>query len=58
MLGPIKVDANRSLPDLTVREWMIVLPLIGWSIWIGISPAGHFRLLEQPVNEFLRTVAR
>jgi NADH-quinone oxidoreductase subunit M len=46
MLGPIRHEVNRTLPDLTPREWAIVLPLLGWSVWIGVSPGGHFRLIE------------
>ncbi|GAB4371871.1 MAG: NADH-quinone oxidoreductase subunit M [Bryobacter sp.] len=49
MLGPVTLEANRTLPDLRLREWLIVLPLLGWSIWIGISPGGHFRLLDASV---------
>jgi NADH:ubiquinone oxidoreductase subunit 4 (subunit M) len=34
------------LPDLSAREWAIVLPLLAWSVWIGVSPGWHFRLIE------------
>lgn len=46
MLGPLTVEENRTLPDLNAREWAIVLPLLAWSVWIGVSPGWHFRLIE------------
>ncbi len=58
MLGPLTVEANRHLPDLSSREWLVVAPLIAWSVWIGVAPSGHFRLLEAPVAAALRSVAR
>jgi NADH-quinone oxidoreductase subunit M len=53
MLGPLTVEANRQLPDLSMREWLIVLPLLAWSVWIGVSPGGHFRLLDGPVQQLI-----
>jgi NADH-quinone oxidoreductase subunit M len=46
MLGPLHLEENKKLPDLSAREWAIVLPLLAWSVWIGVSPGGHFRLIE------------
>lgn len=46
MLGPLHLEENKRLPDLTAREWAIVLPLLAWSVWIGVSPGAHFRLIE------------
>jgi NADH-quinone oxidoreductase subunit M len=56
MLGPVTHKENEQLPDLSLREWAVVLPLIAWSVWIGVKPAGHFALLEQPVRELLERV--
>ncbi len=55
MLGPITHEVNRTLPDLTAREWAILLPLLAWSVWIGVSPGGHFRLIAGPVEELTRS---
>lgn len=46
MLGPLSIEENRKLPDLSMREWAIVLPLLAWSVWIGVSPGWHFRMIE------------
>jgi NADH-quinone oxidoreductase subunit M len=58
MLGPITNEANQRLPDLTLREWLIVLPLVIWSVWIGIAPGGHFRLLSPAVEAAIQGGAR
>lgn len=50
MLGPASNEANADLPDLTAREWLIVAPLLIWSVWIGIKPSGHFAAIEAPVE--------
>lgn len=53
MLGPASNVANADLPDLTAREWLIVAPLLIWSVWIGIKPAGHFAIIEAPVEKII-----
>jgi NADH-quinone oxidoreductase subunit M len=57
MLGNISHEANRTLGDLTLREWAIVLPLIAATLWIGIYPKPFFTLLETPVRALLQQVA-
>jgi NADH-quinone oxidoreductase subunit M len=49
MMGPVKYDVNRHLADLTMRERLIVLPLIVLAFAIGIYPAPLFRILQPAV---------
>jgi len=53
MLGPVTNAANSQLPDLSFREWLIVAPLIVWSIWIGVNPASHFGIISSPVEQIV-----
>ena len=53
VLGPITHEENRHLPDLSLREWAISAPLIGWAIWIGVRPDWHFHLIEGPVEQIM-----
>ncbi|WP_031496847.1 complex I subunit 4 family protein, partial [Bryobacter aggregatus] len=53
MLGPITKEENRSLKDLSFREWLIVSPLLVWAVWIGVYPSEHFRLIQEPVGILL-----
>ncbi|MCU1292895.1 MAG: proton-translocating NADH-quinone oxidoreductase, chain [Bryobacterales bacterium] len=50
MMGPVKYDVNRHLPDLTARERLIVLPLVVLAFAIGIYPAPLFRILQPAVH--------
>lgn len=56
MMGPIKYDANRQLPDLDARERFIVLPLVVLAFVIGLYPTPLFRVLQQPINAILQQV--
>jgi NADH-quinone oxidoreductase subunit M len=53
MLGAVRHPVNLSLPDLHPREWIIVTPLLLWSVAIGIYPAPYFALLSRPVEQIL-----
>ena len=53
VLGPITHEENRHLADLSLREWAISAPLIGWALWIGVRPDWHFHLIEGPVEQIM-----
>ena len=57
MLGPIKHDENRSLPDLFARERFIVYPLVFLVFAIGLYPRPLFAVLDQPVREILERLS-
>ena len=44
------------LPDLSLREWAVFLPLIALAIWIGIYPKPYFDVLEKPVQQIVERV--
>lgn len=56
MLGSIRHEENRLLPDLTTREMFVVIPLVVWAITIGIYPKPYFDVLEKPVAEIVARV--
>jgi len=49
-------DLPDLLPDLSVREWAIFLPLIAWAFWIGIYPKPFFDVLNQPAHAIVERV--
>lgn len=53
MLGPATNPQNASLADLTAREWLIVSPLLIWSVWIGLKPGSHFQIMAPPIEKIL-----
>src|SRR5438309_6625933 len=53
MLGQVTNGRNLHLPDMSLREMAIFLPLIAWAIWIGVYPKPYFDLLEKPVQQIV-----
>jgi NADH-quinone oxidoreductase subunit M len=39
IFGEIRHDANRRLEDLSLREWIVLLPVVLFIVWIGVYPA-------------------
>jgi len=54
--GEITNEKNKLLPDLSVREWAYMLPLVIMSLWIGIYPAPFIRYIEKPVNSVVKQI--
>ena len=44
MFGNVTHDVNKTLPDLNVREYAVLLPLVALAFWIGIYPEAVLRL--------------
>jgi NADH-quinone oxidoreductase subunit M len=54
--GEITNEKNKLLPDLSVREWAYMLPLVIMSLWIGMYPAPFLRYIEKPVNAVVKQI--
>jgi NADH-quinone oxidoreductase subunit M len=51
MLGENQREENRRVPDLTLREWLVAVPLMLWAAAIGVVPGPYFAMLAGPVEE-------
>jgi NADH-quinone oxidoreductase subunit M len=49
--GPAK--AERTLPDLTLREWLMLLPMAILVVWLGLYPAPFLAPLHGAVAALL-----
>ena len=56
MFGPITNPENKSLPDLNLREWACLTPLVLAAFWIGIYPSPFFRYLDPPARILVEKV--
>ena len=56
MLGQVTNPKNLGLPDLSLREMAVFLPLVAWAIWIGVYPKPYFDVLEKPVSQIVERV--
>src|SRR5205085_2055046 len=54
--GEITNEKNRLLPDLSIREWAYMLPLVIMSLWIGIYPGPFLRYIDKTVNAVVKQV--
>ena len=52
--GEIENEKNKLLPDLSLREWAYMLPLVIMALVIGIYPGPFLRYIERPVNAVVR----
>jgi NADH-quinone oxidoreductase subunit M len=54
--GPITNEKNRNLPDLTPREWALMVPTIAMAIFMGVFPGVFLRPMEPSVNRVVERV--
>jgi NADH-quinone oxidoreductase subunit M len=56
MFGPVTQFANEDLPDLNLREYATLVPLVILAFWIGIYPKPFFAFIEKPVQKIVEQV--
>jgi len=54
--GTIDNPKNERLPDLNIREWVYMAPLMIMALWIGIYPKPFLEYIQQPVNAVVKQV--
>jgi len=54
--GPITNEKNRTMPDLTPREWALLVPTIAMAILMGVVPGIFLRPMEPSVNRLIERV--
>ncbi|MBI4240141.1 MAG: Fe-S-binding domain-containing protein, partial [Candidatus Rokubacteria bacterium] len=56
IFGEVRRAENRALPDLTLREWAVLLPVLLFILWIGVYPAPFTEVTEASVQALLSHV--
>lgn len=54
MLGKVTNPANENLKDLSVREIVVMLPLVLFVFWIGIAPNTFFEKMNPAMEQLLQ----
>ena len=54
--GPIKNEHNRTLPDLTPREWVMVAPIVAMSIFMGVLPNVFLNPMRPSVDRVIERI--
>jgi NADH-quinone oxidoreductase subunit M len=54
--GPVTNEKNRSMPDLTPREWAMVIPTVAMAIFMGVVPGVFLKPMEPAVTKVIERV--
>jgi NADH-quinone oxidoreductase subunit M len=54
--GEVTHEANRRLTDLTPREWVVLLPVLVFIVWIGVYPTTFTTMTEPSVQALIAQV--
>ena len=54
--GTVRHAANRTLPDLSAREWAMVVPIVALAFFMGILPNVFLRPMEPAVSRVVERV--
>jgi NADH-quinone oxidoreductase subunit M len=53
MFGPLENEKNKNLPDLNLRELLVLLPLLVLVVWIGVYPAPFLDRIDPAIEATL-----
>jgi len=56
MFGSVTLPVNEHLPDLNLREYCTLVPLVLLAFWIGIYPKPFFAIINKPVEKIVQQV--
>jgi len=56
MFGQVTHEVNKTLPDINLREYAVLVPLVFMAFWIGIYPKPFFAYIEKPVQRIVQQV--
>jgi NADH-quinone oxidoreductase subunit M len=56
MTGPVTVEANEGMPDLSLREKFVIAPVLGLIVVLGVYPKPVLDLVSPPVERMLDRV--
>jgi NADH-quinone oxidoreductase subunit M len=56
--GPVSNERNALLPDLSTREWIVLVPIIALTILMGVMPNLFLKPIEPSVARMLNQIQR
>ena len=54
--GEVTHDRNRSLPDLSTREWVVIAPVVAMTIVMGLFPMLFLRPMAPAIDKLMERV--
>jgi NADH-quinone oxidoreductase subunit M len=56
--GDVTHEQNRHIPDLSVREWVVIGPLAAMAIYMGVFPNVFLKPMEPAITRIVERVER
>jgi NADH-quinone oxidoreductase subunit M len=56
IFGEVTHPDNRTLTDLSVREWAVIVPVMVFIVWIGVYPSAFTGKIEASVDALITQV--
>ena len=56
LFGPLTKDLVKGLHDFSFREVVVLVPLVFWSIFLGVYPQPFFERIEVSINHYIELV--
>jgi len=56
LFGPLTKDLVKGLNDLSIREVVVLVPLVFWTIFLGVFPQPFFENIEVSINHYIKLV--
>ena len=53
----MRVEKNRGLPDLILREWVVLVPLVVFMFWLGVGPGLVLNKIGPSLDRVLQPLA-
>ena len=53
IFGKIRIEANKILTDLNIREWFVLVPMIFLVFLLGIYPKPILKIIEPSTKSLL-----
>ena len=56
VFGPLTKDMVKRLNDFSLREVVVLLPLVFWTIFLGVYPQPFFERIEVSINHYMKLI--
>ena len=56
VFGPLTKDMVKRLNDFTLREVVVLVPLVFWTIFLGVYPQPFFERIEVSINHYMKLI--
>jgi NADH-quinone oxidoreductase subunit M len=56
--GEVTNEKNRRLPDLSTREWALMIPTVALAILMGVAPGIFLKAMEPSVVKIVQMIGQ